>query len=70
MGVSEGRANLAEAAKKLVEKWAETRSSWDDVRAREFEARVLVPLQADVKAAVGAMDNLDVLLNQVRRDCS
>jgi hypothetical protein len=70
MGVPEGRANLTEAAKKLMERWVEARGEWDDVRAHEFEARVIIPLQVDVKAAVSAMDNLNVLLNQVRRECS
>jgi len=69
MGVYEGRGALSKALKQLENKWAETKMSWDDCRAREFEDRFLVPLQQDLRNAVGAMDQLAVLLTRIRSEC-
>ena len=49
--------------------WAETRSSWNDERAREFEEKYLFALEQDLRNAVGAMDHMAVYLSQVKRDC-
>jgi hypothetical protein len=69
MGVHEGRGALARAIKDLMNRWQETRSEWDDSVAKRFEEQRLIALQQDLKSAVGAMDTMLVLLQQVRREC-
>ncbi len=69
MGCQEGRGALARAMKDLMLRWAETRSQWDDVNARRFEQERLLSLEQDLRAAVGAMDTMAILLQQIRRDC-
>jgi len=69
MGVHEGRGSLARAIKDLMLRWAETRSEWDDAVAKRFEQDRLLNIENDLRAAVGAMDTMSVLLAQIRRDC-
>ena len=69
MGVHEGRGQLHNALKELMLRWYETRASWQDVMAEKFEKEQLVPMEADMKTAVAAMDHMANVLHQVRRDC-
>ena len=69
MGVHESRGNLNKAMKELMNRWAETRQGWDDVRAVEFEKKYLEQLESDMRVAGSAMDQMAILLQQVRRDC-
>ncbi|HYO11534.1 MAG TPA: hypothetical protein VER17_21400 [Tepidisphaeraceae bacterium] len=69
MGVHESRGNLAKAFKELMLRWADTRASWDDVRAEEFEKQYLQQLESDLRTTGSAMDQMGVLLSQARRDC-
>ena len=69
MGVHEGRGSLARAIKDLMLRWSQTRAEWDDAVARRFEQERLLNIENDLRAAVGAMDTMSVLLAQIRRDC-
>ena len=70
MGVHEARGNLAKAFKELMLRWQETRSQWDDAQAEQFEETVLRTLESDLRTANSAMDQMGILLNQVKRDCT
>ena len=70
MGVYEGRGQLGKSIKELVMRWNETKMSWDDVRAHDFEKNFLEPLEMDLKNTVGAMDHMAILLNQIKSACS
>jgi len=69
MGMHEARGNLAKAFKELMLRWRDARASWDDARAKEFEETFMRMLEGDLKTAGGAMDQMAILLHQVRRDC-
>ena len=69
MGVYETRGQLAKLMKELTDKWAATRVDWDDVVSDHFEKKFLVPLEADLRNAMAAMDHMGQFLNQVKRDC-
>ena len=69
MGVYEGRGQLSKALKNLMLRWMETKSDWDDAASQHFEERFIVPLEMDLKNAVGAMDHMAAVLASVRRDC-
>ena len=69
MGVYESRGQLAKLMKELGDKWADTRTDWDDVVSEAFEKRFLEPMEADLRNAMGAMDHMALLLSQIRRDC-
>jgi hypothetical protein len=69
MGVYEGRGQLAKAIKNLMHRWQETRSSWNDAAAVQFEKKFIEPIEIDLRNAGGAMDHMATVLTQVRRDC-
>jgi hypothetical protein len=69
MGVYEGRGQLHKALKELMLRWHETKLSWTDVMAEQFEKEQVLPLESDMKTAVSAMDHMANVLHQVRRDC-
>ena len=69
MGVYETRGQLAKLMKELTDKWAATQVDWDDVVSQNFEKKFLVPLEADLRNAMAAMDHMAQFLNQVKRDC-
>lgn len=69
MSVFEARGMLTKAMKDLSNRWQDIRIVWDDVRAEQIEKDVLAPLEADLRQAAGAMDQLAGALSSVRRDC-
>ena len=69
MGVHEGRGQLHKALKELMGRWVETKHSWSDVMAEQFEKEQVLPIEGDMKTAVTAMDHMSTVLNQVKRDC-
>lgn len=60
---------LALATRQLTERWAETRNSWRDAKADEFERLYLGELNDSVAAALRAMEDLDKLLGKIHADC-
>jgi hypothetical protein len=69
MGAHEGRARVGKSVKELMLHWSETRMNWDDASSQAFEARHLTPLEQDARKAIGAMDGLVQVLQQIKRDC-
>ena len=69
MGVHEARGTLGKAFKELMNRWADVRANWDDAQAAAFEETYLRNLEADLRTAGGAMDQISQVLHQVRRDC-
>jgi hypothetical protein len=69
MGVHEGMGHLSKAMKELSAHWTETKSGWADTNSREFEKKFFEPIERDLRTAVGAMDQMAVLLHQIYRDC-
>jgi hypothetical protein len=69
MGVYEGRGQLGKAMKDLATRWGDTKVQWDDAVSHALENEYLVPLEIDVRNALSAMDQMAIVLTQVRRDC-
>ena len=69
MGVYEGRGQIAKSMKDLMNRWQETRRDWDDVMSEQIEKDCLVPLEMDVRNAVGAMEHIAQILQQIKADC-
>jgi hypothetical protein len=61
---------LTNALKTVRLLWEEARAEWDDSVARDFEARWWAPLDAQVRAVVGAMDRVAPVLSRAREECS
>ena len=69
MSVSGARAKLKDAHRSLAVAWDQAKQSWDDPASRSLEKHHLELLESTVRAALGALDLMNEVLERVRRDC-
>ena len=69
MNVKGSASKLSKSTKQLMISWAETKNSWRDGKALEFEAKYLEPLPQAVESAVKVINELDKVLTRIRQDC-
>ncbi len=69
MSLRNNGTRLGMLTKELVTKWRETREYWKDAKSEEFEKKYIDELQASVDSAVLIIDQLDKIINKIRKDC-
>jgi hypothetical protein len=69
MSAAASRGALASATRQLMSRWEETRQSWHDKKAVDFEALYLSEVRDTVAAAIRTLEELDQLLEKVHADC-
>ena len=69
MSTSASGARLAALTKELLNRWQQTRESWMDDKAREFEERYILELESLVRTATPSIVNLEKVIRKVRSDC-
>ncbi len=69
MSAIEGRAKLVQAGKKLMTEWQQTRENWRDENARRFEQQYMAPLEANIRAAVLAIERIGSAIEAARQEC-
>ena len=69
MSLGASRNQLMTVTKLLAGQWQQTRNHWLDAKSQEFDRRYMEALQAQVTAALGAIEKLDKVLAKVRSDC-
>ncbi len=69
MSASASRAHLTLATRNLQVRWSETRQSWRDQKAVDFENEYLAELATGVNAALRVLEDLDHLLEKIHADC-
>ena len=70
MSLRSSRDQLTRAMEELFLHWERTRQSWRDVRAREFESKVLEPLRHEVLHAARSMERMAANLHRARHECA
>lgn len=55
--------------KDLMNRWRQTKESWRDAKADEFEREFLIELQTSVDKSLHVMEQLDKLLAKIRHEC-
>jgi hypothetical protein len=63
-----GKAILA-ATRELNRKWQETRNTWRDSKAEEFERRFMADLIGEVERTIPVLEELDRAIAEARRAC-
>jgi hypothetical protein len=61
--------NLTQNARELSERWHATKAHWRDAKALEFEKQYLEQLPSLVSKSSSIMNDLEVLLKKIRKDC-
>ena len=69
MSASGSKGLLLDATRQLQARWAETRATWRDHKAAEFEEQYLASLTSNVHTALRVIDELEQLLQKVHADC-
>ena len=69
MSMSGSKGLLTLATRQLQARWGETRFSWRDHKAQEFEEMYLSELLHGVNSALRVIDELDNLLDKIHADC-
>lgn len=67
--MSGSKGLLTLATRQLEARWGETRFSWRDRKAQEFDDLYLAELMNSVNSALRVIDELDILLEKVHADC-
>jgi hypothetical protein len=70
MGLFEGKGQLDRATKDLTLRWSVCRTAWRDSVAADFEEKVLLPLQQNVKNATSAMSTAAGLISRIKAEVS
>ena len=55
--------------KDLMNRWRETKETWRDAKADEFERDFLIELQTSVDKSLHVMEQLDKLLAKIKNEC-
>jgi hypothetical protein len=69
MSVTGNGARLAAVTRELAARWGETRQSWRDAKAEEFERHYLAELLASVDRTVTVIEKIDKVIEKIRKDC-
>jgi UTP:GlnB (protein PII) uridylyltransferase len=69
MSNSGSGARLTALTKQLEEQWRQTRQSWTDAKADEFEERFMRELETVANVTCAGIDNLEQILRNLRTEC-
>jgi hypothetical protein len=69
MSLMDSKGTLSRAAKDLFARWNRVREVWSDAQSQEFEKVFLSLIEQDVRSAVGAMDQMDQVIQKIESDC-
>jgi len=69
MSTSGSKGTLNGATRQLSARWTETRKTWRDHKAAEFEQVYLAELFHRVEDTFRVLDDLDQLLHKVHAEC-
>ena len=69
MSVSNSRTRLEMLTKELLRQWSDTKTTWRDAKAQDFERLYLQELTSRTDKACAMIDKLDALLKKVKDDC-
>jgi hypothetical protein len=62
-------SRLSGLTRDLVQKWHEAQTSWRDAKSVEFERVFLGDLLGTVERTVSSIEQVDKLLNKIKKDC-
>lgn len=66
---SAGGARIVGLTRELLNKWNQSKESWRDTKALEFEKKFMDELEASASHASTGIDNLDRIMRNIRSEC-
>ena len=65
-----GWIELSSSLKTVRLRWEEVKKEWDDPVSQDFEEHTWAPIEAQVQAALRAIDRLGPILAKAKQECS
>jgi hypothetical protein len=62
-------SRLSGITKELWVNWQETKSQWRDLKSQQFEQDYLLELLNTVDKSVAVIEQLDKVIQKIRKDC-
>ena len=69
MSMTAARLRIHGEFRDLMIAWRRTNERWRDPVARAFEKRRLDPVELRIRSTVGAMEKIESMIGQARREC-
>lgn len=69
MSMGASKALLNEASRELFATWEETKLSWRDAKAAEFNKDYLAGIPQALATATRIIEDLDLVLSKIHADC-
>jgi hypothetical protein len=69
MSLADSKGTLSRATKDLFARWNDLKIVWSDAQSKAFEETYLLPIEQDVRSALGAMDSMGQTLQKIESDC-
>jgi hypothetical protein len=69
MNLNATKSRITGLTKDLLLRWADTKGGWHDAKSAQFEHDFMLELFPRVNQATNAIEKLDELLNQIRKEC-
>ncbi len=66
---SAGGARIVGLTRELLNKWNQSKESWRDVKALEFEKKFMDELESSASHASSGIDNLERIILNIRNEC-
>lgn len=66
---SAGGARIVGLTRELMNRWNQTKESWRDSKAIEFERKFLDELESSASYASTGIENLERIIRHVRSEC-
>ncbi|MCL5280380.1 MAG: hypothetical protein M1376_10790 [Planctomycetes bacterium] len=70
MSTIASRAKLIQAAQNLMREWQHVQEAWRDDNCRQFDKKYMAPLDSSIRAAAGALERMDAILDSAEKDCA
>ena len=62
-------SRISGITKELWMNWQEARSQWRDLKSEQFEQKYLLELRTTADKTVAAIEELDKVIQKIRKDC-
>lgn len=69
MGMTSARLRIHGEYRDLMIAWRRTTERWNDPVSRAFAVRRLETIEPKIRATVSAMEKMESMMTQARRDC-
>ena len=69
MSVRSSKGTINRAVRDLNVEWEECKTNWNDIKSKEFQQKYISTIPDTLSSCSNIIDELDKILNKLRKDC-